>query len=267
MQASITSLTAINLKTKNVTRLSLQFPLDQQVLSRTEPVAVTIDGAQVVIEPPTSGQPLLANIEKSTGQWKLVKEFDKRAAIKRPGLQGPIDDAFLDAFVFVGPGPTGDKTSQVDKWIADEFAHATTQWRRHYRGDVIQKPANQITQQDIADKNLILFGTPETNPLIGDVMISLRRWVDWNKTVTIGSTSADAASHVPVMIYPNPLNPARYVVINSGFTFREFAYLNNARQIAMLPDWAIVDVTTGRNFQMPGKVTAAGFFDENWLPK
>ena len=31
----------------------------------------------------------------------------------------------------------------------------------------------------------------------------------------------DAAHHVPILIYPNPLNPQRYVVLNSGFTFRE----------------------------------------------
>ena len=47
---------------------------------------------------------------------------------------------------------------------------------------------------------------------------------------------------MPVLIYPNPLNPKRYVVLNSGFTFREYDYLNNARQVPKLPDFAVVDV-------------------------
>ena len=46
-----------------------------------------------------------------------------------------------------------------------------------------------------------------------------------------------------MLIYPNPLNPKRYVVLNSGFTFREYDYLNNARQVPKLPDWAVIDVS------------------------
>ena len=42
-----------------------------------------------------------------------------------------------------------------------------------------------------------------------------------------------------MLIYPNPLNPKQYVVLNSGFTFREYDYLNNARQVPKLPDWAV----------------------------
>ena len=40
------------------------------------------------------------------------------------------------------------------------------------------------------------------------------------------------------MICPNPLNPKRYVVLNSGFTFREFDYLNNRANF--LPQLCIV---------------------------
>ena len=35
------------------------------------------------------------------------------------------------------------------------------------------------------------------------------------------------------MIYPNPLNPKRYVVINSGMTMREYAESNNALQVGL----------------------------------
>ena len=63
---------------------------------------------------------------------------------------------------------------------------------------------------------------------------------------------------------PNPLNPKKYVVLNSGFTFREFADSNNARQIPSLPDWAIIDVTTPPDAHLPGKVADADFFGESW---
>jgi hypothetical protein len=54
------------------------------------------------------------------------------------------------------------------------------------------------------------------------------------------------------------------VVLNSGFTFREFDYLNNARQTPKLPDYAIVDTTTPPDPHYPGKIVTAGFFNEDW---
>jgi hypothetical protein len=67
-----------------------------------------------------------------------------------------------------------------------------------------------------------------------------------------------------VLVFPNPLNPQRYVVINSGFTFREFDYLNNARQSPKLPDWAVLDTSVPAGPHYAGGVTDAGFFDETW---
>jgi hypothetical protein len=54
------------------------------------------------------------------------------------------------------------------------------------------------------------------------------------------------------------------VVLNSGFTFREYTHLNNARQIPVLPDWAVVDLATPPGTVWPGKIVKADFFDESW---
>ena len=62
---------------------------------------------------------------------------------------------------------------------------------------------------------------------------------------------------MPALIYPNPLNPDRYVVLNSGFTFADAAPTSNALQIPELPDYAVFDLETLR-------VADAGFFDEEW---
>ena len=53
-------------------------------------------------------------------------------------------------------------------------------------------------------------------------------------------------------------------MLNSGFTFREYDYLNNARQVPKLPDWAVIDVGQPVTAQKPGGVPAAGFFNEEW---
>jgi hypothetical protein len=69
---------------------------------------------------------------------------------------------------------------------------------------------------------------------------------------------------VPVCIYPNPLNAARYVVLNSGLTFREAHSKTNSLQNPKLPDWAVIDISVPADDSQPGKVLAAGFFGEQW---
>ncbi|MGE0755531.1 MAG: hypothetical protein AB7O38_00855, partial [Pirellulaceae bacterium] len=79
-----------------------------------------------------------------------------------------------------------------------------------------------------------------------------------------GSRTFESAHHAPALVYPNPLNPSRYVVINSGFTYREYDYLNNARQVPRLPDWAVVDLRSPPDSRYPGRIADAGFFGERW---
>jgi hypothetical protein len=83
-------------------------------------------------------------------------------------------------------------------------------------------------------------------------------------TVALGNLSVPAAHHVPILIFPNPLNPKRYVVINSSFTFRQGSNASNATQTAKLPDWALVDLRTAPSDKAPGLVLDAGFFNEHW---
>ena len=79
-----------------------------------------------------------------------------------------------------------------------------------------------------------------------------------------GSNDYPSAKHVAVLIYPNPLNPNKYVVLNSGFTFREDSYGSNAYQTPKLPDYAIIDVEVPATPHAPGGIATAGFFNEQW---
>lgn len=272
VQAQLQPPHQISITTQNVTRLSIDLPADPAVLDRSQPVEIRIDGSSVKVAAASAGNAAFkTTLAKSSSGWQVAKQVtaSSEALRKKPGLQGPIDDAFLDAFVFVGPAVTdsgASADSAIDKWVADEMAHAKREWRRHYRGNVVSLSPEEVSQQDIANKNLVLFGTAQSNPLIAKILAKLP--LKWQgKELAIGGRTFDANKFVPVLIYPNPLNAERYVVINSGFTFREYAYLNNARQIPMLPDWAIIDATTGRNSQVPGQIAASGFFDEQWKVK
>jgi hypothetical protein len=159
--------------------------------------------------------------------------------------------------------PSGTPAGEAGKRISDEQARAIREWRRQFRGDARVKRDSEVTAEDIEKHNLVLWGDPASNTLIARTVGQLP--IQWTaEALTVKGQKYNASTNYPALIYPNPLNEKKYVVLNSGFTFREFDNLNNARQIAKLPDWAVIDVTTPANGRYPGKVTAAGFFSEQW---
>ena len=178
----------------------------------------------------------------------------------------------------------------TSEWVEGEMERAITQWRAQFRGEPRVKKDTDVTDADIAEHNLILWGDMLSNKLIGRLVgwsgpdkesklikppinylggvISINEALSTSGFyVTVGKNKFDVKNHVPIFIYPNPLNPKKYMVLNSGFTFRDYDYLNNARQTPKLPDWAIVDVNTPPSSRWPGKIVAAGFFDEKWQLK
>jgi hypothetical protein len=253
--------TEVQVSTKNVTALTLSFgPGDCPLSLGTRPV-VTIDDTRLQAGLVRSDRSFAASFERtSAGKWQPAKPAE--GLRKVPGLQGPIDDAFLDSFLIVRPTGTGTH-EKVDAWVKAEMERAIKEWRRQFRGYPRVKDDRDVTEADVAAHNLILWGDPQSNSLLAKIKERLP--VAWGeKALQAGNETFAPATHIPALIYPNPLNPRRYVVLNSGFTYREYDYLNNARQVPRLPDWAVLDVTTPPTTQWPGKVVAAGFFDERW---
>ncbi len=235
----------LDAETKNVTALAF---------NGTRPRAVKLDGQR---------------LEVGTGEVRFARQGDswrQRSASsglqKRPGLTGPVDDAFMGAFLFVRP--TGRPlNAEIGAWVESELTAARHLWRDVYRGDAPVKDDKSVSADDIANKNLILWGDPSSNAIIAKIMAQLP--VQWDaKTLTFRGQEYPAAHHAPILVFPNPLNPARYVVLNSGIDFRADGYGNNALQTPKLPDWAIVDLRTPPGPRWPGKIVEAGFFDEEW---
>jgi hypothetical protein len=171
----------------------------------------------------------------------------------------------MSSFVFVRPnGSPLHKTTGA--WANAELDHAIGFWRKVFRGEATVKDDGSLTEADIANSNLVLWGDPSSNAVLQKILPQLPLNWDATKLVFAGK-EYPAASTMPVLIFPNPLNPDKYVVLNSGPTFREDALLNNSQQIPKLPDWAFVDINSPPDGKWPGKVVEAGFFDEEWLAK
>ncbi len=261
VEAEIRDTTQIQINTQNVAAFSLEMPAGLCPLDNSRRPTVVIDKQEVPAAPVMSDRSWTSRFRKTNGKWSLV-EMPEEGLRKVHGLQGPIDDAFMSNFVFVRP--TGKAMNEtVATWSASELNHAVAQWRQMFRGEARIKDDTAITEADIASSNLILWGDPSSNAVLAKILAKLP--LTWNaQTVKVGDQSFAGNSHAPVMIYPNPLNPKRYIVINSGFTFREAHYLTNSQQTSKLPDWAVIDLSVPPGPRAPGRVADAGFFDELW---
>jgi hypothetical protein len=225
---------------------------------------ITIDGGKPIdfgpLDPKGQTRTTM-HFHFANGRWQ-VGPAQYQGLHKIHGLQGPIDDAFMDSFIIVKPTgkPLNEKTGA---WESREADHAIEHWRKQFRGETRVKTDAAITDADIASSNLVLFGDPSSNAVLAKIAGKLPiRW-DGAK-IHVGGKTYPSATHAAVLIYPNPLNPNHYIVLNSGFTYREYDYENNARQTPKLPDWAIVNTDIPPTAQTPGGIDSAGFFDENW---
>ena len=255
---------AVRVTTKNVNALTLAFDPGHCPLDNAASVRVVIDRTKIGAPSVRSDRSWTAHFRKvSSSRWELVESVDGASGLhKKHGLQGPIDDAFLDSFLVVRPSGSS-WNDKVGSWVASEMARATNEWRRHFRGDARVKDDTSVTEADIAANHLVLWGDPSSNKLLARLADKLP--IEWNsRELKVGRKKFAAERHAAILIYPNPLNPAKYIVLNSGFTFREYDYLNNARQVPKLPDYAIVDLSVAPSSRYPGGIADAGFFGERW---
>jgi hypothetical protein len=93
----------------------------------------------------------------SSGGWMAsgeaaVSSMINLSGVKRPGLQGPIDDAFDAPFLCVrGTGtPWSAQTQLYAEASLERFA---AEWHQFFRGDLPIKTDAQVTDTDIASKH------------------------------------------------------------------------------------------------------------------
>lgn len=263
IHARITGQSEVTIKLQNITAFTLDMPSGHCPLSLLYKPTVIIDGQAIEVTRPKVDRSWTVHFQLKNSKWvQTLGNEEPEKLVKKHGLQGPIDDAFMDKFLFVKPTKAG-FSEKVDAWTKAELERAQFEWRRQFRGDAPTKDDAAISDADIAANNLVLWGDPQSNAVLAKIADKLP--IQWakDKLVANGKTY-DATTHAPILIYPNPLNPAKYVVINSSFTYREYDYLNNARQVAKLPDWAVIDLNKPKTSQAPGGISDAGFFGESW---
>jgi hypothetical protein len=230
---------------------------------------VTVNGQALEPKPAQSDDFTLVQTE---GKWAWVNDPDglRNPPTWKGGLHGPIDDAFMDQFVVVKP--TGPGWNPVtDRHVTAAVEQFAGVWDRYFRGalPVIAaadyEPALMKAFGNLG--NLVLFGDPASNPLIARLLPGLP--ITWTKDkLVVNGVEYDPKTHLPVLIYPDPRR-YRYVVINSGHTFKEADLKGtNALLYPRLGDWAVIKPTPTDKDPAAHEVVAAGLFDDNWqFPK
>jgi S-formylglutathione hydrolase FrmB len=250
----------------NVTRFAV---LPPALRNRGE--RLTVEGQEVRLPRRTGSSPSEGVVVgERGGKWVcLGREGAVKLAGKRPGLQGPIDDAFTRPFLCVrGTGAAWNPA--VGAWADAGLKRFAYEWSRYFRGELPVKDDTEMTEADLRRCNLVLFGDPGSNRWIREALPKLP--VRWTRSeLEADGRRYPAADHAPVLIQPNPLRggEGRYLVLNSGHTFheKELASLNYLL-FPRLGDWAVMKVGA-RVPSLPSEplqeeALRAGFFDEQW---
>jgi len=233
------------LKTQNVSRLVID--------DAAQAKQITIDGDAVSVKPAAS----LLLTRNAAGHWQQASATADAGLRKQHNLQGPINDAFFDSFLCVTPTGTPNNALAGAR-ATQELARFSAMFARDYCGLARTKADADITAADIANSNLVLFGDPGSNKILAKIAAQLP--IKWTKdNIVVGDKTYSAADHVPVLIYPNPLNPKRYIVVNTGLIAGQGP---NAGQ--SYGDFAILEVTKQADGKIADKVAQDGVFDESW---
>jgi dienelactone hydrolase len=251
-------------QTKNVRALHLEVPSGAR-----KPMNLAIDGQALEARPYLAADSSLHfYLDKRDDKWSSV--FPERLVTERyrhpqkmPNLQGPIDDAFTSSFLCVkGTGKPWNAAAQ--KFADEELKRFAAEWNKFFRGELPVKEDVNVTAEDIEANHLILFGDPGSNSLIAQTLDALP--LVWDKeTIKLGGHSVSAAAHVPALVYPSPLNLTKYVVLNSGHTFRTADFLGtNARLFPRLGDYALLKPMPSKDDPSATEVVTVGLFDDSW---
>ncbi len=183
---------------------------------------------------------------------------------KRRDLQGPIDDAFMGPFICVrGTGVAWSKAQAAwANWTLDRFGREFDKW---LRGRIRIVDDQSVSDEMIANNNLILFGDPGSNAVMARVLAKLP--VEWTrKAIKVAGRTFLPDKHGLSLIYPNPLNPRRYVVINSGHTFHTKDFkASNSWLFPRLGDIAVQEFRRREAGGYDETIAWAALFNSGWL--
>ncbi|MFP4055824.1 MAG: NPCBM/NEW2 domain-containing protein [Candidatus Brocadiia bacterium] len=241
------------------TRNVAAFALRRRPAQADGPARVAVDGQELEAE---GREPTF--VRRPDGAWRVGPPPPGLA--KRRGLEGPVADAFLGSFVLVRG------TISEDPWerevIRREVAARARDWERMYDAPPRVKDDTAVTDADIAAHHLVCYGGPGANAIAARVADRLPLRIEPGR-VRLGERTFEGDDVGAEVIYPNPLNPDRYVVVLAALSPGGLHQVSNrfGNWFGWGPydnypwfDYAVFDSRT----LSPETFLCVGFFDQGW---
>ncbi|MBW7995409.1 MAG: prolyl oligopeptidase family serine peptidase [Candidatus Glassbacteria bacterium] len=177
-----------------------------------------------------------------------------KANIKRKGVEGPIWEALSDRVLLVfGTGPGGEETLRRTLRFVD--------WGDLPDTHFIIRPDTEVSNKDMIESHLVLFGDERSNKLIARINAKAPVRFDGDKVVA-GKHSYPRDEISFKCVFPNPLEPGRLVMVNYAEEWDYSKLWSFQGVFKTLPDYMIYRRGGTRPFST--EMLAAGFFAENW---
>ncbi|MCK5801565.1 MAG: prolyl oligopeptidase family serine peptidase [Lentisphaeria bacterium] len=252
-------LTTENVQTVSILRSPQIFTLDL-------PLFVQIDGERVIFPPrDLNTAPTWSTLERSALGWNDIRQTPSLPTVrKRPGLEGPINEAFLAPFVLV-VGTCGSLDKRVF-WMREARAFAK-EWKRRNGA-----PCSFIRDTDCSETiaqnhNLILLGDGRENSVsarlegqksFADAVAPLAARIQW--------AGPDAGF---LVVHPNPEHPDRLVVLHAANGIP--AIYQAWGRFGNWFNWGVYDSKKYFDFAVydnrsssPESMLVLGYFDTEW---
>jgi len=172
-----------------------------------------------------------------------------------------MDDVFMTPFAIVVGTISEDPMMRRFCRLRAEYARAG--WKEWQHAAPRYFLDSEITDEQLRQYSLVLYGGPEENLVTRKLIESLPLEIE-SDAITIGGEKFAARDAAVGMVYPNPYNPERSVVITAG---------NSAIGMFMtdhIPDnvdFAVVDAHVDKQDDLIPEekiMIVSGSFDHNW---
>ena len=235
---------------ENVDRFHLD--LSPQLIGDLKEVKVSINATGLIAVPTSKG----AFFRQMDEKWSLSAERYPQGLVKKYGLSGPIQDVFMEHPVLMVHGTIKPREPAAATKMLDDIVNrliSTGDGSGVLRTGFERKADKDVDEKDLAEKNLILVGTPKQNRLLARIADKLPvTFLD--DGVKIDGNEFRGLDLGLVMVYPNPLNPERYVLLVPEIYW--------GTKPLDFPDYVILQAPQESKGQ--GRILAKGTFDATW---
>ncbi|HKU44790.1 MAG TPA: extensin family protein [Polyangiales bacterium] len=250
----------ITLETKAAEALALE--LGDVPLATGDALRVVVDG-QAVYSGSRAALGKRLELAREGGKWRTGAPPKAAEPTKRPGVSGPITDAYFGPIAHVYGTADAELAPKLKK-SAERGAKGWPLWL--WRVDQPVVADTEVDAELMRTHHLVLYGTPGTNKVLAQIQDRLPIRVETGG-VRVGERLFSGDGVGVKFVHPNPLSPERYVIVQAGPSLEG---VNGGHNLPdFLPDYVVYDAKTTRSrprllFGGSQRPLALGYFDARW---